>query len=115
MSLSFKDVIKQDIKATFMNFEEFGEMHNLNGHERLVIIDENELNEREKKIQYANGMSGANTRLHKKQLLFYIAAEDFGALPSPGNVLSFDGKRYTITDAVDEDGIYSINLEVMRS
>ena len=23
-----------------MNFEEFGEMHNLNGHERLVIIDE---------------------------------------------------------------------------
>ncbi|MBO5145016.1 MAG: hypothetical protein J6C19_05715 [Lachnospiraceae bacterium] len=107
--MSFKDVIRQDIKSVFLNFDEFGEMHKLNGKERLVIVDENELTEREKRVKdEGNG-------LFAKQLLFYIAAEDFGALPSPGKVLNFDGKQYLITDANNEDGIYSISLEATRS
>ena len=39
----FKDMIQEDIKNVFLNFEEFGETHEINGVEVLVIIDENEL------------------------------------------------------------------------
>ena len=46
---------------------------------------------------------------------YSIAAEDFGPLPSPGRLLDLDGKKYQITEAADEDGIYSISLEVPRS
>ena len=109
----FKDVIKQDIKSVFMNFNEFGEIHKLNGKKKLVIVDENELTEREKRILNRDGIKGEG--LHKRQLLFYIEAEKFGTLPSPGNLLNFDGKDYNITDANDEDGIYSISLEAKRS
>ena len=108
--MSFKDVLKNDIKQVFLNFEEFGEEHKINGETVLIIIDENELTEREKRIR-----KGIDVELHKKQLLFYVAAEDFGPLPVPGRTLELDGKQYVITDAENEDGIYSINLEATRS
>ena len=111
--LTFKKQIERDNHSVFMNFNEFGEIHKVNGNKKLVIVDENELTEREKRVRNRDGIKGEG--LHKKQLLFYIEAEKFGPLPSPGNLLNFDGKVYNITDANDEDGIYSISLEAKRS
>ncbi len=106
---SFKDMIREDIKDVFLDFDMFGEIHKLNDKEVLVIVDENELMEREKRVQ------DTEAGLHNRRLLFYVAAADFGKLPSPGNTLRFDGKMYVIIEAVDESGIYSISLEVPRS
>lgn len=108
--MTFKETIQHDIKNTFLNFDEFGEIHKLNGHDILIIIDENELTEREKRIKVSE-----DGELHNKQLLFYAAAEDFGPLPAPKRILILDEKRYLITDAANEDGIYSINLEAIES
>ena len=107
--MTFKETIKQDIRTVFLNFDEFGEKHTISGQEVLIIIDENELTEREKKIRRNEG------ELHKKQFLFYIAAEDFGLLPDPGKMLNLDGRQYEIMEAENEDGIYSISLEAMKS
>ncbi len=107
--MTFKDTIKQDVRAVFLNFDEFGEIHTIFGQDVLIIIDENELTEREKRIRRNEG------ELHKKQLLFYIAAEDFGPLPDPGRILNLDGKQYEIMEAENEDGIYSISLEAVDS
>ncbi|MFR3250607.1 MAG: hypothetical protein ACLTQL_05820 [Eisenbergiella sp.] len=107
--MTFKDVVKNDIRNVFLNLEEFGEMHLLNGQKIMAIIDENELTEREKRIRRNEG------ELHKKQLLLYVAAEDFGPLPFPNRILEVDGINYTITDAENEDGIYSISLEAVKS
>ena len=103
---TFKDMVREDIKNIFLDFDLFGEIHRINGNEMLIIVDENELTEREKRIR------DMEMGLHNRQLLFYVAAEDFGRLPSPGKLLDFDGKQYIITDAVDEQGIYSISMEV---
>ncbi len=108
--MSFKDVLKNDVKRVFLNFDEYGESHTINGQEVTIIVDDNELTEREKRIKRND-----EGELHKKQLLFYIAAEDFGPLPSPGKLLTLDKKRYLITEAEDEGGIYSISLEAQRS
>lgn len=113
--MNFKDTVKEDIRTVFLNFDEFGEIHKLQGKKRLVIVDENELTEREKRVKNSGKLNGTSRELHLKQFLIYIAAEDFGELPLPGNVLDFDGKKYVITDAENEDGIYSISLEANRS
>lgn len=105
----FKDMIQEDIKNVFLNFAEFGEIHEINGVEVLAIIDENELTEREKRMRNKDG------ELHKRQLLFYVDAKVLDPLPSPGKVLNMDGRDYLITDAEDEMGIYSISLEANRS
>ena len=75
MMSAFKEMIQNDLKEVFLNPEEFGESHVIDGKEMTIIIDENELVEREKKtITMAEG-------LHDKQLLIYVSEEEFGSEP----------------------------------
>lgn len=104
--MGFKDMIKEDVKDIFLNPEEFGEPHMVDGKEMTIIIDDNELVEREKKVQtMAEG-------LHNRQLLIYVSAEDFGPEPLINRLLELDGNYYTVTDVSNEGGIYAISLEV---
>ena len=48
MGLTFKSAIEQENKYVFLNPNEFGEVHEINGKEMPVIIDDNELLERDK-------------------------------------------------------------------
>lgn len=112
MGLSFKQLLARDNEQVFMNPEEFGEIHTISGRRMTIIIDENELIEREKRTaegrDYRQG-------IYNKQMLFYVSAKEFGPLPAVGRSLLLDGKTYIITDAVNESGIYSISLEAVKS
>lgn len=107
---TFKELIKGDT-GVFLNTEEFGEPHNLNGKTINVMIDNNEMIEREKR-----GVSESyNNGVFKKQLLFFVKADCFGTLPQIGRTLLFDQSPYLVIDAIDEGGIYSISLEACKS
>lgn len=107
--MSFKDMVKRDVKNIFLDLDTFGESHIVDGREMTIIIDENELTEREKKMKtLAEG-------LHKKQLLIYVSEDDFGPEPLIGRLLELDGSYYIVTDVVNESGMYSISLEVRES
>lgn len=108
--LSFKEIIRQDNKNVFLNLKEFGELHNVGGKDLLVVIDENEQIERDKR--YKNALAEG---LFKKQFLFYVMLEDIGFIPAPGRMLIFDGKPYTVTDSTNEEGVLSISMEANRS
>lgn len=45
---SFKDCLAADIHNVFLNRMEFADTHNVNGREMDVMVDENELLERDK-------------------------------------------------------------------
>ena len=68
--MNFKDILQEDNETTFMNPEEYGERHIVNGRSMNIIID------------------------------------DYGLL---------ERDKYVITDAINEDGIYSISLEAQKS
>lgn len=107
--MGFKDFIKSDIGNVFLNPEEFGEEHEIDGKSLMVIVDNNEQIEREKRV--TSNIEG----VYVKEILFYVSQEAFGALPFIGKMLRFDKKSYTVTDAIDEDGIYSISLKAVKS
>lgn len=108
-AMSFKDILQRDIKQTFLNLEEFGEMHEINKKPMVAIFDDIEHVEREKKMQsHGDG-------LYARQYFLYVAAEDFGALPAQGKIVTVNGKKYLVVDATDEAGIYGITLEANRS
>ena len=46
--MTFKDIIKRDVQQTFLNVDEFSEIHTVNGKPMAVQIDNNEQIEREK-------------------------------------------------------------------
>ena len=106
---SFKEVMKADVDNTFMNLDEFADMHTVDGKEIPVLVDDNEIIEREKKMK--SNMDG----VYVKQKLIYVKAGDFGALPAIGRQIMFDGGGYLVTDSTDEQGIYAITMEANRT
>lgn len=113
--MSFKDIISEDVHTTFMNPDEFSDLHILNGVEVPVQVDSNEQIEREKRSN--QNMDG----IYTQQKLIYVAANDYkkapgkSGLPKQGSTISLDGKVYKVADAIDECGIYSITLEANKA
>lgn len=105
----FKDIIKSDIHNTFINTDEFSDMHTVNGVRIPVQVDENEQIEREKRFN--QNMDG----LFTNQKFIYVAESDYGPLPKQGSIITFDGRRYTVLDAINEGGVYSITMEANRA
>ena len=113
--MSIKDIISEDVHTTFMNPDEFSDLHVLNGVKVPVQIDSNEQIEREKRFnQHMDG-------IYLNQKLIYVSAEDYrkapgrSGMPKQGSVLTLDGKIYRVADAIDEGGIFSITLEANRA
>lgn len=48
--MTFKELLKQDVSAVFLNPEEFGETHVVNGKEMVIVIDNYELSERQQSL-----------------------------------------------------------------
>lgn len=111
--MTFKEQIAADTKNVFMNELEFSEEHIIDGKEMLCIVDNNELMARRVKYKYRSKFYVDKVGI--KDILIYVRAEDFGVLPAIGRALMFDGKPYVICDAVNECGIYSINLEMNKA
>lgn len=112
-AMTFKEQVAQDNRALFLNMDEFADLHMINGVMMPCIVDNNELINREKRYQYNRSFKADGVFL--KELLIYVRAEDFGALPAVGRSVVFDRKTYIISDAVNEDGIYSLCLEANKS
>ncbi len=106
---AFKSQIAADVFSVFLNLEEFGETHTVNGKEMTIIFDDIENVEREKKMK--SHMDG----LYVRQYFMYCSVDDFGPLPMQGSLVTIDGKRYTVVDATEEMGIHGITLEANRS
>lgn len=106
---AFKDIVRSDISDVFINLDEFAAVHTVNGKKVPVIVDNNEMIERQKRMK--SSMDG----LYVKTTLIYVKAKDLGALPPVGSALTLDGKIFRVTDSMNEDGLYSIHLEANRS
>lgn len=106
---TFKELLRQDVKRAFFNTAEFGEEHTVNGKRMKIIIDDNELTEREKRMK--SNMDG----VYKKQTLIYVSALDYGPLPGIGKPVKIDGVTFIVTDSLNEGGVYSLHLEANKS
>ncbi len=107
--MTFKEILRNDAKTVFLNPAEFGEEHTVNGKRMVIIIDGNELTEREKRIK--SHMDG----IYKKQTLIYVHALDFGPLPGIGKPVVIDGSTFIVTDSINEGGVYSLHLEANKN
>lgn len=106
---TFKEVMRDDVSGVFMNADEFADIHIVDGKKMTVLIDDNEIIEREKKMK--SNMDGVFVR----QKLIYVKPEEFGAIPVVGRAIMLDGKPYRVLDATDEDGLYAITMESNRT
>ena len=111
--MTFKEQIAEDIRTTFANEDEFWDWHVINGKNMLAMVDNNEMVDREKRYQYRKSLYADGVYL--KELLIYVREADFGPLPAIGRVITFDKKSYLVSDAINEDSIYSLCLEANKA
>ena len=111
MGTSFKAQIAADISLVFLNDLEFADGHELNGKTLKVIIDDNELVERDK----AQLMSTSIDGIHKTRRLIYVSESDFGSRPAPGMIVTLDGKPFRAKNCTAEAGILGIELAAIKS
>lgn len=109
--MGFKDLLVQDAKNVFLNREEFADMHSINGKPMPVLVDDNEILERDK----SKLMNVTITGIYKERKLIYVATDNLGAKPAPDDLLNFDDAWYKVNDCTDEAGILCIEMEANRS
>lgn len=107
---SFKDQIAADI-GTFLNVQEFADAHTVNGKTMTVVVDDNELLERDKSKLLGAPLNGT----YKARRLIYVARAEFGPRPAIGAMLALDGRQYKVKDSTEEAGVLAIELEAVRS
>ena len=107
---SFKECITADVSNVFLNRLEFADTHTVNGKNMVVLVDENELLERDKaKLgTHADGV-------YKSRRLIYVAQADFGPRPAIKSVLTLDRVAYRVRDCTAEAGILAIELEAAKT
>lgn len=110
MGMGFKELAAQDIRNTFLNPEEFGEEHMVDGKPMTIIVDGLEVVERSKKQVEKGRIDG----IYEKQIIIYVARSDLRSLPLIGRNMRLDSGTYRVEDAVDEGGIYSITLGAIK-
>ena len=108
--MTFKEQIAADVKVVFINLLEFADKHLVNGVLMDVIVDENELLERDKARLGIN-----QDGLYNSRKLMYVPAEQYGAKPVAGSFLYLDKRKYMVVNCTDEEGVYSIELKAVRS
>lgn len=106
----FKDLVTADISAVFLNGQEFADTHTIDGKPMTVVVDENELLEREKSKM---GIQVDGT--YKARRLIYVAKEEYGPRPAHGKQINFDGRLFRVADCTEEASVLAITLEAVRS
>ena len=108
--MTFKDLQRQDILDIFINPDEFGEVHEVNGRKVAIVLDDFELLKREKYRGDTNEKAGMGV----KRGLMYIKAADYGRLPVSGRKMTIDNQEFEVEDAVNESGVYSIHIRTVK-
>lgn len=99
--MSLKELISEDVRKVFLNFNDFAEIHKINGANILCVID--------KDNTHMRSSGGRRTEGVREDSFFvYIDSREFVKKPSPHERIDIDGKSYFIRDIADENGIFVI-------
>lgn len=108
---AFKDMVEADISSVFLNPDEFGETHNLNGANCICVIASDITEER--KASLAGGKRTPEG-LHGDYLTICVKSSDLPEVPAQGTSFKVDGKRYTVDACTEDMGMLSIQLGAYR-
>lgn len=89
----------------FMNRDEFGEIHRINGRDMTVMVDNDRLMERSK-----NEYDGISVG----ELMYFVRKEELGKRPEEGASQIFDGRQMYVFSCREDNGLYEVILSQNR-
>lgn len=101
MSSAFKDMVAADILGVFLNVEEFGELYRVEGKEIPIVVDNDELKERQ---------GGQDLAVAESATLFYAKTADLPPRRPAGENLNINGRECLIDDWQEDMGMSTVVL-----
>ncbi len=96
----FKDIVQADRSAVFLNLDEFGEMHSIEGRAVTAVIDEPST---AKSAMDAIGLAECD-------IIVFARAEDLPCVRAEGESLNVDGREFTVQSWREDLGMAEIQL-----
>lgn len=98
----FKDAIANDVKSVFINCDEFGDVHTVNGERVPCVVD----------TDVTAGADKSLEGVFVNAVTLYIAVSDIEERPVEGEILVLDERIYLVKKVSDESEMLVITLEV---
>lgn len=99
--MGFKDMVKADRTNVFLDLDSFGETVTVEGKEIPIVLDNDELKERQ---------GGQDLAVAESATLFYARSEDLPPRRGAGSNLNVNGKECIIDDWQEDMGMATIVL-----
>ena len=99
--MGFKDMVAADIAATFLDRNFFSEPYRIEGKTVLIVIDNDQLRERQ---------GGQDLAVAESATLFHAAAVDLPPRKAPGSSININGRECIIDDWTEAMGVATIAL-----
>lgn len=97
----FKDMASADLLGVFLDLDTFGETYRIEGKEIQIVVDNDELKERQ---------GGQDLAVAESATLFYARTEDLPVRKAPGENLNVNGRECLIDDWQEDMGLSTIIL-----
>lgn len=97
----FKAMVDADRLNVFLDVDFFGEMYRIEGREIPIVVDNDELKERQ---------AGQDIAIAESATLFFAREEDLPARRAPGENLNVNGRECLVDDWQVDRGIATVTL-----
>lgn len=97
----FKDQVAKDRMAVFLDQDFFGEMYRVEGKDIPIVLDNDELKERQ---------NGNDLAVAESATLFYAQVEDLPRRRAAGESININGRECTVDDWQEDMGIATVAL-----
>lgn len=101
MASRFQEMVERDRRLVFLDLDEFGEEHKVEGKTITVVLDDDALRQRQ---------GGQELAVAESSLMLYAAVEDLPHRRPAGEGLNIDGREYIVNDWREDMGIATIAL-----
>lgn len=105
MSSPFRDMVKADRDAVFLNADEFGDGHTIDGRKVMAVVDEPQVAK--------SGMDAV--ALAEVDIVVFAKTEDLPAPKAEGDTLTVDGRIYFVSTWRVDCGMAEIALRSNES
>ena len=104
---AFKEMVAEDMGNVFLNLEEFGEEHDLNGVICPCVVESP--NSREK-FQTGKDYDGYEV-IHGIKVTIHAKKADVGEMPVEDQLFSLDEEEFIVDSCTEHMGMLTINLK----
>lgn len=104
---TFKDLVAADNRNVFLNMDEFGEEHDLNGTKCQCILQNSASVQA---LSIGEGLHKTYPELYGDDLVVNVQAEDMDEIPVYGQLFRVDDENYLVDTVKEDMGMLTIGL-----